>query len=255
MDEAGDHEVLCSNARQWDCATAIQTPSISITYHAEILQDGTGAVIQCGSTIAKGTKVLLHFIPSVYTDVYWFAPGYSFDSPYGDWVSGAAMPSVDMCNKDQYYIDQTRSYNENGNYSVQTFVSLSVNPLINHPSNKNISINGTLFTCDPPLSDMSQYCVATKPGTATVNFNFGGTYGAFYGDYKIIYDSHGELNASRGFWSEVQRVYENCIWTSLPSSLRIAWNGVLKPRHFLGVRLAVRMMSCISSSDTLSMSI
>ena len=59
----------------------------------------------------------------------------------------------------------------------------------------------------------------------------------------------------RGFWSEVQRVYENCIWTSLPSSLRIAWNGVLKPRHFLGVRLAVRMMSWISSSDTLSMSI
>ena len=58
-----------------------------------------------------------------------------------------------------------------------------------------------------------------------------------------------------GFWSEVQRVYENRIWTSLPSSLRIAWNGVLKPRHFLGVRLAVRMMSWISSSDTLSMSI
>ena len=57
-----------------------------------------------------------------------------------------------------------------------------------------------------------------------------------------------------GFWSEVQRVYENRICTSLPSSLRIAWNGVLKPRHFLGVRLAVRTMSWISSSDTLSMS-
>lgn len=55
--------------------------------------------------------------------------------------------------------------------------------------------------------------------------------------------------------SEVQRVYENRICTSLPSSLRIAWNGVLKPRHFLGVRLAVRTMSWISSSDTLSISI
>src|SRR5271166_2508136 len=64
-----------------------------------------------------------------------------------------------------------------------------------------------------------------------------------------------QINRTRGFWSEVQRVYENCIWTSLPSSLRIAGNGVLKPRHFLGVRLAVRMMSWISSSDTLSMSI
>jgi hypothetical protein len=48
----------------------------------------------------------------------------------------------------------------------------------------------------------------------------------------------------RGFWSEVQQVYEKRICTSLPSSLRIAWNGVLKPRHFLGVRLAVRTMSC-----------
>src|SRR5271166_4104414 len=53
----------------------------------------------------------------------------------------------------------------------------------------------------------------------------------------------------RGFWSEVQRVYENRIWTSLPSSLRIARNGVLKPRHSLGVRLAVMTMSWISSSD------
>src|SRR5271169_5142554 len=64
-----------------------------------------------------------------------------------------------------------------------------------------------------------------------------------------------EKTAARGFWSEVQRVYEKRICTSLPSSLRIAWNGVLKPRHFLGVRLAVRTMSWISSSDTLSMSL
>ncbi len=33
----------------------------------------------------------------------------------------------------------------------------------------------------------------------------------------------------RGFWSEVQRVYENRICTSLPSSLRMAWSGVSKP--------------------------
>src|SRR4249919_625320 len=78
---------------------------------------------------------------------------------------------------------------------------------------------------------------------------------------SCVLDLHGVKNCTlaiccrRGFWSEVQRVYENRICTSLPSSLRIAWNGVLKPRHFLGVRLAVRMMSWLSSSDTLSMSI
>ena len=46
-----------------------------------------------------------------------------------------------------------------------------------------------------------------------------------------------------GFWNQVQQGYANRICTSLPSSLRIAWKGVLKPRHFLGVRLAVMTMS------------
>jgi hypothetical protein len=49
--------------------------------------------------------------------------------------------------------------------------------------------------------------------------------------------------------------YANRICTSLPSSLRSAWKGVLKPRHFLGVRLVVMTMSWISSSDIWSMSI
>jgi hypothetical protein len=43
----------------------------------------------------------------------------------------------------------------------------------------------------------------------------------------LEFDAFNELQyALRGFWSEVQRVYENRICTSLPSSLRIAWNGV-----------------------------
>src|ERR1700680_1530488 len=49
----------------------------------------------------------------------------------------------------------------------------------------------------------------------------------------------------RGFWREAQRVQEKRIWASLPSSLRIAWKGVLKPRHFLGVRLAVMAVSWV----------
>ena len=59
----------------------------------------------------------------------------------------------------------------------------------------------------------------------------------------------------RGFWREAQRVHEKRICTSLPSSLRMAWKGVLNPRHFLGVRLAVMTMSWMTSSDTRSMSI
>src|ERR1700716_2371261 len=60
--------------------------------------------------------------------------------------------------------------------------------------------------------------------------------------------------SGRGFSREAHQVQEKRIWASLPSSLRIAWKGVLKPRHFLGARLAVMTMSWISSSDRRSMS-
>ena len=50
--------------------------------------------------------------------------------------------------------------------------------------------------------------------------------------------------------------YANRICTSLPSFFENRlWKGVLKPRHFLGVRLAVMTMSWISSSDSLSMAV
>ena len=55
--------------------------------------------------------------------------------------------------------------------------------------------------------------------------------------YRII----DVVGVSETSW--VQQGYANRICTSLPSSLRIAWKGVLKPRHFLGVRLAVMTMS------------
>jgi len=50
----------------------------------------------------------------------------------------------------------------------------------------------------------------------------------------------------RGFRGEVQRHQAKRIFTSLPSSARMAWSGVLNPRHLRGVRLAVRMISWMS---------
>src|SRR5438477_8896899 len=50
----------------------------------------------------------------------------------------------------------------------------------------------------------------------------------------------------REFRGEVQRDQEKRIWTSFPSSAWMAWNGVLKPRHLRGVRLAVRTISWMS---------
>ena len=66
---------------------------------------------------------------------------------------------------------------------------------------------------------------------------------------RLVY---GELNSGywpawrREFRGEVQRAQEKRIWTSFPSSAWMACNGVLKPRHLRGVRLAVRTISWIS---------
>ena len=49
--------------------------------------------------------------------------------------------------------------------------------------------------------------------------------------------------------------YEDRCWQAGPILPVLKRGTALKPRHFLGVRLAVMTMSWISSSDTLSMSI
>ena len=107
------------------------------------------------------------------------------------------------------------------------------------------------------LGKIENFSAASLHGFVAANVAQGATiktdgWAAYPGAPGVDHDPHvvGAMAAHRGFWSEVQRVYENRIWTSL----RIPWNGVLKPKHFLGVRLAVMTMSWISSSDSRSMS-
>ena len=97
---------------------------------------------------------------------------------------------------------------------------------------------------------MSGYGIAAAPNSGNLFFSTGNSGPGTYDGVRNIQESV----VKRGFWREAQRVQEKRIWASLPSSLRIAWKGVLKPRHFLGVRLAVMTMSWISSSDRRSMS-
>ena len=67
------------------------------------------------------------------------------------------------------------------------------------------------------------------------------------GEEKLLPNSEFFIAAEdREFRREVQRAQEKRIWTSFPSSAWMAWNGVLKPRHLRGVRLAVRTISWMS---------
>ena len=66
--------------------------------------------------------------------------------------------------------------------------------------------------------------------------------------------AQGFIGDVRGFWSEVQRSMRSGFEYTVLAKFFEDRSGTafLKPRHFLGVRLAVRTMSWISSSDTLS---
>lgn len=74
--------------------------SVTIKYHANIVNANTGTVIADGATIPVGTPIKLVFTPFDSKDIYWFATGFSGDSPYGDWVTNAAAPSGSCLDKD-----------------------------------------------------------------------------------------------------------------------------------------------------------
>lgn len=152
--------------------SGIVSPNVSVTYHAQVTNTDTGAVVPCGSSVSSGTKLTFAFVPHVYTDIYWFASGWLYDSPYGDWVAGAGKPYANMCSSkaDKDYINQY-------SWSLGTvwlYVSLAVAP---PAKTTNIS---SLFSCTGSSSDQSRVCTATGNGSASNTFDFAATPGQFF---------------------------------------------------------------------------
>ena len=79
-----------SNYSGW--GKGLSNPNISVTYHAQIKNKDTGAIIADGASIPVGTHLTLTLLPHTSQDIYWFGTGYSTDSPYGDWIASAAPP-------------------------------------------------------------------------------------------------------------------------------------------------------------------
>jgi hypothetical protein len=147
------------------CLPVLGESYASVQYAAQAVDPTTGASL-CGATIPKGRQVRFEFAPHASTDIYWVGTGYAWDSPYGDWIAGAASPPIgEMCMPKNYYFS-----NGDSNF----YASLSVDP----PSK---SITGTsALSCGSAAEDGSMTCSALNEGAITPVFNFAATQGHFY---------------------------------------------------------------------------
>src|SRR3989344_5488246 len=166
---------LCnaSGEHNYACASRLLNPNITINYHVQITDD-LGNVVAQGATIPAGTTLHLSFVPHVYTDVYWFGTGFSFDSPYGEWRADAIGPTPIAADAKDYISTIYTGAGGSGDTPLAAYRPLVVNPPI-----KSIGgVDG--FNCDAPESDGSLTCTPTQSGTYTPQFEFADTYGHFY---------------------------------------------------------------------------
>jgi hypothetical protein len=142
-----------------------------VTYRISVTNTATGVPIASNSIVPKGTTVTFKFIPHVSNDVYWYSAGYNYDSPYGDWVAGAARPTGNMCiEKNHINYGDARGDAHQG----LTYATLSVAP----PTK---SIAGLPPGCTTATDDVSKLCTLNETGTLSLEFNFASTVGKFYG--------------------------------------------------------------------------
>lgn len=152
---------------------SLSNPIISVQYHTRVTNTDTGVVVACGSAVPKGTRLSFEFIPHKYTDVYWFASGWSYDSPYGDWRRNADPPPITCETKD--FIGENV-----GDRNGQAFTYSIYSALIVAPPDKNVSgVDG--MACGAPNENGSIDCTANTAGTFASTFNFASTRGKFYG--------------------------------------------------------------------------
>lgn len=154
------------------CLPTMKNGYARVTYNVRATNATTGEPV-CNTTITKGTPILLQFVPHVFSDVYWFATGSLWDSPYGDWGVNAQTP---------YVINSTPSFCIAKNYyssvDVPRYASLTINP----PQKMISNLNG--LVCDSPDENGSVLCTARTVGSFGPLFNFEATYGHMYGAFS-----------------------------------------------------------------------
>lgn len=150
-------------------ARGLANPDITVKYYAKVVDATTGKAINDGSTIPVGTKLQLVPMNHKNADISWVGNGYSSDTPYGHWQSGAGFPG--SCGASDF----VGTYTSGVTYKI--FVPLSINP-----PQISYSNNGTAkLSCNQSKS----ICTVTSPGSITASVVFDNTFGKFYYQYKI----------------------------------------------------------------------
>ena len=152
---------------------------LHVTYNAAITNVETGEVIQPGATVAKGVHLQLKFVPHVSQDISWFGTGGQFDSPYGEWVEGAAPPGPIACRSQDFLNtlinrDDLVTY-PNGTYRGEVYAALTVDS----PQKSLQGLNGLDCTIDNAKATAD--CIATAEGSYPIAFYFAPTTGKMYG--------------------------------------------------------------------------
>ncbi len=149
--------------------------AMSVQYNVRARKEN-GTVIACNGsgTLTRGERVLFEFLPHTREDVYWFAVGANFDSPYGWWTANATPvnPKTDVC-VDANYVPNAGNYNFPGG-TPGKYASFVVNPPV-----KSINAIGQ-YSCSSYGENGSMSCVPEQIGQTNPEFIFSSTFGHFY---------------------------------------------------------------------------
>lgn len=140
--------------------------NVDVTYEARVINVDTGLEVNDGASIPVGTQLRFEALPFEDTDIYFNGIGYSWDTPYGYWRSGATSPTIDCFSPN--YVDDAGA-----EVSTNMYGYLSV-----EPPNVVASHSGTAgMSCDATGLN----CTVTSAGTIQTSVSFQSTFGKMYG--------------------------------------------------------------------------
>ena len=168
--------VLCSGGDSLGCMMRIDNPQMTVRYGVTVTNLDTGAQIPHGEAISvpEGTQLQFKFEPHTSTDISWFGTGYHLDTPYGEWLTGATVPSATCATKD--LLTQVSG-------SPPTAVSI-FGRLVVAPPVKTMQLLPNL-DCTIGGDGLTHTCTAASIGSGIVKFNFAQTVGRFFSSYTI----------------------------------------------------------------------
>lgn len=164
---------------------------VYVKYHANVYDAVSGDLVPDNGSVPVGTK--LRFEPTR-GEISWNGVGYTSDTPYGQWMSGAARPGLTGT---QVVSGDGWSYTfRTGACLAANWVDTPINPYNGLPTPVYIpfSVHPEAMTVDlsgstAGLSDLgANTYLVTAPGVINAHFAYDATFGRFYYEYVSTTD-------------------------------------------------------------------